>query len=84
MQHHLKESCIRFYKTSKWIELEGPCCPDLKLFEYASKPDQQGFSSSICLDVMWIQMQLIEFVSFGLYKTAQEIDNHWKVIENWN
>ena len=72
MQHPTNKSCIRFYITLKWIELEGACCSDLKLFEYASKPEQQGFSSSICLDVMWIQMQHMEFVSFGLYNTVHK------------
>ena len=46
--------CIRFYITSTWIEQEGPCCSDLKLFKYAPKPEQQGLSSLVCLDIMWI------------------------------
>ena len=40
MQHPINKSGIHFYITSEWIELEGPCGSDLKLFEYASKPEQ--------------------------------------------
>ena len=36
------------------------------------KTKQPGLSSSICLDVMWIQMQHMEFVSFGLYNTVHK------------
>ena len=41
----------------KWIETEFPNCSGLKgiCFKvFASKPEQPGFSSSICLEVMCI------------------------------
>ena len=49
------------YTTSKRIELESPGCSGLKLFEFATKPDQPGLSSLIHLEVVmeqsWYIMQ---------------------------
>ena len=58
----VKSSCIDYYFrlifvhtyiTSKRIELESPCCQVLKPFEFSSKAEQLGLSSSIRLVVMF-------------------------------
>ena len=45
-------SCVHMYTTFKRIELESP---GWSAFEFSTKPDQPGFSSSIGLEVVMEQ-----------------------------
>ena len=46
---------VRSITTSKRIKLESPGGQVWSGFEFAIKPDQPGLSSSIRLEVMWVQ-----------------------------
>ena len=45
---------VQMHTISKQIELESPGYFDLKIFQFPSKPEQPGLSSSIRLDVVCI------------------------------
>ena len=45
---------VQMHTISKRIELESPGYLDLKIFQFPSKPEQPGLTSSIRLDVVCI------------------------------
>ena len=45
---------VQMHTISKRIELESPGYFDLKIFQFPSKPEQLGPSSSVRLDIVYI------------------------------